>query len=354
MKRTKGWIGLDIAKFICVALMIFIHSVFWIVTTQDEIMSTQNNIYPIIINLVFLGLFPMSIPAVAGASLRIHFSKYWKNNKIKGYPFKHILKVSSFIIILGFIMNFLAFGIEDLFSWDALQFIGISFITITLLLKFFSISSVFFAGALTLFTAEIVRNSLSDYNSNYLAAIFIGNSSGFFFWPFFPWFSTITFGFLAAHYYIKYKDNIASRIIFIITGLLLLGISFLRKELLPVIDSSNVWGATIFQPKVGFILAIMGSFSLLIVFSNLLSEKIHPKKYGIINSYSKGILWIYILHIIIGFNLSLLFKALFSPLVAIILLLLVLFLISWGIGIFTLKFVYGRKLVFFLRKVKRW
>src|SRR5690606_39553969 len=56
------WVGLDIAKALCVLLMVFIHSSFWLITNQDEVMNTGSFMYPIVTRTTFLGLFPLSLP----------------------------------------------------------------------------------------------------------------------------------------------------------------------------------------------------------------------------------------------------------------------------------------------------
>ncbi|MBN1227289.1 MAG: hypothetical protein JXA79_09875, partial [Deltaproteobacteria bacterium] len=142
--------------------------------------------------------------------------------------------------------------------------------------------------------------------------------------------------------------------ILIFFGLILFLISFLRHELVPGFDPKNVWGPSIFQPPIGVILAVIGFFSLLVSLSILLVYLISKRRYSIINCYSKGILWIYVLHMIIGYRLAVWIKGhanlrIAGPMLFSFAFLLL--LISWLIGAVTVLIVHHKRFIIMLRKV---
>ena len=284
--------------------MIFVHSVFYLISDYGTVLNKSHFTYPIILNFLFLSWFIFSIPITAGCSLRMYYQSHLKKNRLINFSLKNIIFVGLFLAISGFIMNFLAFGFEFIFAWNVLQFIFLSFIVITILLKLFSVYVLYSVGILSLFITEPLTSILLNKNPNYLLSILIGNPSNLFYWPFFPWFSIVVFGFLVADLYVKLKHSSEFNWIFLSTGILLLSISFFRKELVPGFDPNSIWGPSIYQPKIGVVLAVIGFFSLLIVFANFLTRYIKITKYGIVNSYSKGILWIYLIYMILAYHLG--------------------------------------------------
>jgi hypothetical protein len=157
-----------------------------------------------------------------------------------------------------------------------------------------------------------------------------------------------------ADLYIKYEDSPKFNAIFVALGILLMSISVLRRELVPEFDPNSIWGTAIFQPKLGVVLAVIGFFSLLIVFANSLTQLIKIKKFGIINSYSKGILWIYLIYMVVTYRSAAFISSNFSTsLTTIILFLISILIFAWIIGTIYVRYVYGKRWLIVLKKPAR-
>jgi len=335
---------MDVVKFICVAAMVFIHAHIVLITDSYRIADTSGFFYTITDKLMFLGLFLTVLIALAGFIFRLNGD----------YEIKKTIKLAVFISFLGFFMNMATWGAGYTFSWNVLQLVGLSFVVIAILMKFFSVGKIFLLSSTVVLTAGPLRNLLSAFNNKYLINIFIGADNHFIFWPFFPWFGVVGFGFLFAHYQLKYKNSVKFRINAAVIGLGLMAIAFLRGEISPALDPNYVWSPSIFQPKIGWVLATIGFFCVLVVLGNSLFSKMSFKKYGIINSYSKGILWIYVTQMFVSSFLSFFIKEFFpmdKPSTAYFILPVFMLLFSWYVGALSIKLFQEKKLVIALKKI---
>ncbi|EKE19128.1 MAG: hypothetical protein ACD_9C00124G0002 [uncultured bacterium] len=353
-KILKEWPGLNFVKFVCVAVMVFVHSHLILITDRSySIADTSGFFYGITSKTMFVGLFLFILPIIAGAIFRMDLGARIVNGRLIDYSFKKVVRIAIFLTLAGFFMNFLTANIKYLFSWNILQLMALSLIIVVALLKFISIRAVFLLGLVTLIAAESLRNFLSDSHF-YFINILIGGDKGFIFWPFFPWFSVIVFGFLFAHLYLKYEDNIKFRIGALVAGVAFLAIAAFRGEISPYLDPEYVWGASLFQPKIGLVLASMGLFSVLVVVANYVFSNVQLKKYGIVNSYSKGILWIYVIQMFANYKLAALVKRFFpidGPSVAYFILPVSMLLLSWLIGAATIKLLQEKLIVVRFKKL---
>ncbi|MEZ4749595.1 MAG: heparan-alpha-glucosaminide N-acetyltransferase domain-containing protein [Bdellovibrionota bacterium] len=85
------------------------------------------------------------------------------------------------------------------FEW-MLYFVGLSYLIIGIALKLTTIPVLIVMGLLSMFATDILRDLWASSNS-FMTGVLIGNDSGFFFWPFFPWFATLIFGFALTHFF---------------------------------------------------------------------------------------------------------------------------------------------------------
>jgi hypothetical protein len=350
----KEWPALSVVKFICVSVMIFVHAHMMLVTKSYAFTDTSGFFYKVTSNWMFIGLFLFTLPIIAGAIFRMDLSEYIVGEKLKSYSFKKTISIAIFLALAGFFMNIMTAGMQYVFSWNVLQLIGLSFIVIVALLKVSSIRVVFLAGLTALFLAEPLRNFLNSSADFYLVGVLIGGSKGFMFWPFFPWFSVIVFGFLMAHYYLKYQDSNKFRISAIAMGVSFLAIAIFRGEISPYLNPEYVWGSSLFQPRIGLVLAAMGLFAVMTIGANYFFNGLHLKKYGIINSYSKGILWIYVIQMFVSYQLSLLIKGFFpmdKPSLVYFIFIVGMLLFCWLIGALSIKLLQEKLIVVRLKKV---
>lgn len=354
--RKKIWPALSAVKFVCLAVLIFVHAHVALVTNSGVFVNPFGIFYKITSNLMYLGLFLIALPIIAGAVLRMDLDKGFIQDKLKNdYRLGGIIKIATFLSLAGFFMNMITFGIGYTFSWNVLQLIGLSFIVIVFLLKKFSVRAVGWFGLAVLLVADPLRNILGNWDHLYFVGIFIGVHNAFIFWPFFPWFGVVVFGFLVAHYYLKYQDSVKFRVGLFAAGAILLSLAVSRGEASPYLDPNYVWGPSIFQPKIGWVLAALGLFCLLVVVANTFLNNSRFSKYGIINSYSKGILWIYVAQMFASQKLSWLVKDFFpmdEPSLAYFILPVVLLGLGWLIGALSIRFLQEKSIVIKLKRTQ--
>ena len=103
---------LDLAKVVCISLLVFTNAIFWLSAARDQGIQSDNILYPFMMPLMFLGWFPLCIPAIAGSSLAKHFAQYLKNNKLQDYSVMTMVKISAFLIVLGYLLNLVTWGAD--------------------------------------------------------------------------------------------------------------------------------------------------------------------------------------------------------------------------------------------------
>jgi hypothetical protein len=312
---------------------------------------------------MFLNLFITALPIIAGCTFRTSLQTESNfTHKKFNYSLLHKMKTVIILVLLGFFMNMLTWGMHYTFSWNILQLVGLSLIIIAVIQKYLSIYAIMVLGILALFLAEPLRHILQPYEHIYFISIFTGADNRFIFWSFFPWFSLLAFGYIFTHYYLKSGTKNYFMLISFITGLLLLGIAVFRNEVVPVLDTEYIWGPSLFLPKIGIILASLGFFLITLTALHLLFNKFSFKEYGIINCFSKGILWIYIFHIFASYKLSFLLKMIFpvekinhEPInvrnfLIYLILPIIMLLSGWLIGFLTINIFHKKRLVITLKK----
>jgi len=283
--------------------MIFIHTIFWLVSDQDVRISTSSFVMPIVEQSMLLGLLPLSIPITAGCMLRMHLQPYWGSPGLGDYALSKIVGIALLLVLLGFLMNTLAFGLNSSFEWDVLQFMALAYVVMALLLKVFPVWVLAVIGVYILLASEFVASVWPTVADHFLLNLWFSSSPAVF-WPFFPWFSVVVFGFFVAHLYVQ-RPDLFVRVLGPVSVLLMV-FSILMGDFVPVLDRNNIWGSGIFQPSPFFMLGLMGFFGALITLSGVCMARFAPSlsNTSLINCYSKSILWIYLLHIVIGYRLS--------------------------------------------------
>jgi len=364
MKSNRNkWLALDAYKAVSVFSMILWHLIVWWFGNDIDLRPLEGaaNLGGFRVGalsgtiLILSGFFTMSIPATAGAVFRF----YYKNQNKKGTivlnkNLHYILGTAISFLLLGFIINLLAWGPSYFFSWNVLQFIALCLVVVAVILKFFKLYYLIAFSVIVLLLAPILRSYFTD--TSYLMKVLIGDSQGFNLWPFFPWFVIFVYGFFIAHFYINYAKKPKTRYfrnILIFIALVFIGISAFYNKFFFLIEKGNVWGPGLFQPQTLTILALLGIFNLAIaMFDIYFSKSGEINKYGIINSYSKGILWIYVILFVVGYKLVIFTRNIFPDGLVPFFLLTALFLfISWIVGLLTIK-IHKKILFIELRRIK--
>src|SRR3989338_2944403 len=300
IKKQGRWRGLDIVKAIGVILMVVLHVVMWWYIPYDYGAERVSEMFFFFLPfLKFIGLFVIIIPITAGASLRYFLDENFKDNE----KLVMVLKRSFLLIFTGYFMNLLAWGRAEFLDWDVLQFVGVGLALAALMIRFFSMPFLWIVGALTLISAPFLRMALGKWELNYIIAVLIGNNEGNFFWPFFQWFSFIIYGFFISHYRLTCRNKKNIYLILQIFSFIVLILAFYLNKLFFVDDIRNIWGPGIFQAPTLTLLANIGVFNLMLIFAEKFFKSVKTKKFGVINVFGRGILWIYVLHIVIGYYL---------------------------------------------------
>lgn len=306
METHRRYLSIDILKGIGIIYMIILHQLIWLFIEADTGGLRFDAAKSVIINFAQTGLhvLAMQLPVLAGFTFFV-FVKRKKCN----WPF--ILKRAFFLLILGFLMNYLTWGVSylpDTFDWDVLQFISLSMIITYFFMRFFpkryGIMILTLLGAISFFLAD--KFPLGFLRKFYLYRIIIGDVWGQNYWPFFPWFSIFVLGVIIGNIYLG-KDKKRMKIA-IFTGVIALLISIFSGNFLPEVNLSNIWGPFIFKPSPLFVLGVIGFSLVSIPFLHFLFIHYPGIKNKFQNSiiiyYGKGILWIYLLSIIVFYHLT--------------------------------------------------
>lgn len=125
--------GIDLLKAVCAVVMVIIHShVFSLKVTGTSLALGDLN-WGLKFNLL-IGFFSLGIPATAGAVLRESYSKYFYHGRIYNFPYKHLLSVCLWLMLVDSMKGLLTFGISHFFIWDVLHLVSVSFLILTFVL----------------------------------------------------------------------------------------------------------------------------------------------------------------------------------------------------------------------------
>lgn len=305
--ESKRWVALDLFKTIAIFVMMTWHLSIWWVNLHPSIekglLMVGVTPWPYLLQVIvaFSGHFVMSIPVIAGASLRFYMDKFDSLHRNK--LLVEVLKRAAALAGLGFVMNFLAFGAANWHLWNALQLISLSMVVIAIFMLYSSPYLLAISGFLVILIAPFMRDVLND--NNYFSFMMVGDRFGDNIWAFFPWFGVIIYGFLIVHLYLHFKDKGQKRLKVFLFGIsfLMIAVALAKNRFFYAVDFQYPWGPLLFQPHTLTVLAQLSVFTVLIIMMDFIAPRTKTRKFGIINVFSKGILWIYIVHMIVGFRL---------------------------------------------------
>jgi hypothetical protein len=278
---------LDYVKVTCVFFMVFIHTFIWSTSFEDHTLK-ETPLSDIIISYSFFGWFALLIPMLSGCSL------YGSIDRINT---RNIIKISLILILSGFFLNGVVWGIKYMFEWDALHTIGVSYLIIYLFHRFANDTILFLFSLLFL----VITKDTFSLSDNYLKTVLFGDASGSSYWSLFPWFFTIVFGFIFMKTHLLQKKFFALGV-FIVSAFLLV-VSYSSGHLFPHLIREDIWGSSVFQISYLHILGLIGVFGVLYLIGLFLEEK--QIFSAIIRKVSKNIFWIYIIHVTLGYYFSL-------------------------------------------------
>jgi uncharacterized membrane protein len=258
------FVVLNAYKACALCALILLHSLIWWLSPNDRFIP-ENSAWVglfLIPYITLFGWFGLSFAFTAGFSLRLWVQPGWDpvERKLKAGSFPDwgaIFARVGLLLGIGFLMNYK--------SWYIFQFLGVSTLLIIIWLKRLRLDGLFILGMAVMVAAGPLRNYFAGSTPSYLKAIVVGDTTGNFFWPFFPWFSYLVFGFTLGH--LRYKKNL--RLFCLVTGALLVNFSYFVGGLDSAFDLHDIWGPGLFQPALdqllgwtGLILISYGLFDL--------------------------------------------------------------------------------------------
>ncbi len=308
-QSRNRWVSLDIAKALSIFCVILAHTLVWWYSAEDQYVVEPSLFFSqkVVPLIQSIGLFPLMIPMAAGASLRFYAGKFWDpktfcfSQKQKCFFVLSLAQKAFLIAFLGYAMNFLTWGIDSMFAWDVLQFIGFSLLVAGIIFSWTRAEGVLIAGGLVLSSASFLRDWIGPDNPAYWKFILIGDWGGDHFWPFFPWFSIFAAGFYTAHLYLTVKHGTFKKIC-LLTGIAFMTAAAMTGLFFLKIDFTNWWGPALFHPPAVHVLSRIGAFMTLVGILAFFPFNKPLSPYGFINTFSRGILFIYLIHTIVGYH----------------------------------------------------
>lgn len=289
--------GIPLIKFFQVFLMIFSHTCIWAFSFDDTVLRTGNYLYWFVSKLMVLGFIQLSMPITAGIVFREEIDKFIFKHQILSFPLKKVFYLFFFFALFETLVNLMAFEFSHALDWDILKYIGLSFIIIIIMGKG-SILSLLFLGWFFIIGTPTVHELLEG-SSGIFVNILIGNSKEGFYWPLFPWFGCVAFGFLLMHYYKLCENKKRFQWGCLGVGVLACLLFHLYFGVQLELGLRNIWGSKIFQPPLNQLIGLFGYYLILFSICSLVAPEIKLNKYGIVNSYSKGIIWVFAIHSIL-------------------------------------------------------
>jgi hypothetical protein len=351
------WPALDELKAFCVVGMILAHGFFWVWTDEGRLLFPLDSVYvDIFRGMMFLGLFPLTLPLLAGATYGLRMAS------TPGLSFA-VLAQCVVLAALGYLMNVMAAGAYAFWAWNVLQFVALSFILIALLHGPWGLWPVTVFAVLVLGVSDQLRDLFPAEERNCIMRVLLGDPDDWHTWPFFPWFSLVAAGYVVSNAYQRRGGDSVFCIACAAVGIGLTLVAAYSDHLLPEFDPENLIGPRVMQPPAAFVLGLLGIVLIVIALLTKLQQRLRLAQNDVVRCFSAGILWIYLVHITAGLRGSRLLFSLFDrqalmaepwsgwhPLLLWGFLALLL-LLSWAVGYFALHYTHSKRLRIRVRKI---
>ncbi|MBN3039136.1 MAG: DUF1624 domain-containing protein [Candidatus Omnitrophica bacterium] len=302
MENRKRYLSIDLLKAIGIITVIVAQPIvgMFVVDDQGGLRYAQARRFLEIFFRTGVHFFPFMLATLAAMTFFVYV-----NNKNIGWG--KVLKRAFILSMLGFLMNSLAWGLEDAIDWDVLQFVALSMVISYPFVKRFSALSskigLMILGMTALFFSNIFP--LLQFRHFYLYSIIFGDFWGENYWPFFPWFSIFVLGIFLGYLFDRNSPKIR---LLPWMGIVLFLASAFSGNLFTVFDDSNVWGPAIFKPSPFFMSGLIGFYLMVIPALHMSVERYPRIKSFLLKTplkyYALAILWIYILTVVIGFRIT--------------------------------------------------
>ncbi len=301
---SKRWEFLDIMKGVGLLAMITVHClVWWYVYPVNRIEQIDTSIF--LAGYIGIGLLVLWLPVSAGAAFFLANKNFLNTDFMlvttKGRYLSSVLKRAVLIALVGFILNFLAWGYEATFLWNVLQFYALSIILIAVIHSFFSLRGVWLVGMLSflIFTTTAFWQSL--FGPSKLKTVLIGDLTQMDIWPLLPWFYIVVIGYAIGYFFVRrevesvYKMALRTGLAGFVVGLLGGGFRVSMDY-----SFATIWDMSI-QPPVFTMIGMVG-LSLFVL--GIVGRFLEARRSTIthwLSTLGKAVAVVYVAHMIFGF-----------------------------------------------------
>lgn len=277
---------LDTAKGIGVIAMVLVHSLSWIIPSEELHKHQYESPYTFFSYSYIITLFALFIPALAAAQL-----KYKKNNR------DQVFELAALCLSAGFSVNFLLYGQDHWNHWDVLHFLGVSFF---LLIPLSYVKNILFDWVLlfVFVSGGIFLEPLLGFERSLIKDILVGEK--YTLWPLFPWFAMLLNGRIALAYLYEKKVN-PNKVLLLSCLVIIVGL------MLPMSGEYliSVWNrtASVYHPPLGVFISLLSAFWILLVLTDRWMDKaiFFAKAFGLLG---RQIFWVFASHVFVGFTVS--------------------------------------------------
>jgi len=340
--------------------MVLVHGFYWTWTVHGRFLLPAESVWSSVFERgMFLGIFPLMLPFLAGAALRLRWSA------TRSYPGRNLSRLAvqcAVLAALGYAMNVFAAGWYVIWAWNVLQLVALSFLVVGLLYLNGSIWPVAFIAALILGLSDPLRQWIPSPDRSIALRVILGDPFDWHQWPVFPWMATVAFGFVLADAYAGLSRERFVRLC-IASGIVMTLLAAALGRVMPVFDPMNLIGAEIMQPAAVDVLGLMGVTFLAFGALTAIQGRMRFSRHGVVGCFSGGILAIYLVHMVIGVRLhDMIFGHVIHSRVVTELwrgwhpffmvgFPIMLLLASWGVGYIAVRWLQGKRFSVRVRKV---
>lgn len=248
----------------------------------------NTDLFYFIDKIYFLGLFLLLLPLIFG------FNSGAKNVMSFFDTFSTVL----FLLFFGFIMNSLIWGFGSNSNFNILQFFAVCLFFVFIARKFLNFKYFGLLGAFFLAVYYLFFNFVSNLNNSFLNFLFGISESFSVIWPIFPWVGVFLIGFHLGEIYEKYDRKYD--FLYIVFALLFMSPLSFFASLRPQISHSYPLFDVLVRPNLSLLIFVLGIFLFLIFLSKRYLNNLNFNKYGIVDIFSRGILFVYVSQMFFG------------------------------------------------------
>lgn len=245
-----------------------------------------------------LHVFGFEVPLLAGVTF------YIATTRKKSHP-GTVVKRALLLMFLGYMINFLCWGVYGVEEWDVLHFIGLAMLITFPLIRWlpglWGVAAANVLGCAALAFSH--HYPWPQWDQQYWYAMVIGSPDGEHFWPLCPWLFVWTAG-LAIGYALEAKDRRWFQALLPV-GLVSAGVSIATGDYHPVVTTA-LWGGDMFKASPFYILGITGTSAVWIWgLESLFRARENVRRRcerSFVAGMGRAILWLFLLNTVGGYH----------------------------------------------------